>query len=594
MALDGFVVAALTNELKYQLCDGRIDKIYQPETDEIVLTVRNGGKNHKLLLSANSNFPKIHFTNTTKENPTTPPNFCMVLRKHLLGGKIIDIVQPKFERIIKIVIESLDELNVLKSKELTIEIMGKHSNIILVDLESKKIIDSIKRIPFDISRYRQVLPGLEYSMPPTQDKINPLDIINRNDFFSVIKSKDQRDTVLKAIYTSFTGISPLISREICYRGLIDENLILANLDEEKINMLFSSFMELVNKIKSNIFNPSIYYDENKGKYIDFSSINISHLNYYNEKNLESANEMVETFYLQRDNKERIGQRTNDLRKSISIKLDRLYNKLSNLNKDLKNAHEAKKYKLYGDLITANIYQIEKGQEEVELINYYDENYSTIVISLDKRLTPSQNAQKYFKLYNKSKTALSEVNNQIEKANEEIEYLEQILISINQCTQLSDIEEIRAELEETGFIKRKKVKKGMSTTKSKKYSFLKYVSSEGLEIFVGKNNKQNDEITFKVSSKNDLWFHVKDMPGSHVILKHNDSASIDQSILEAATLAAYYSKGKGSTKIAVDFTERKNVKKQSGAKPGMVIYDNYSTVIVDGDEKSISNIQTLSS
>jgi len=226
MALDGFVVASLTHELKSQLYNGRIDKIYQPEADEIILTIRSGGKNHKILLSANSNYPKIHFTNSIKENPTTPPNFCMVLRKHLLGGKIVDIVQPQFERMIKLVIESLDELNVLKSKELIIEIMGKHSNIILVDLESNKVIDSIKRIPFDVSRYRQVLPGLQYAMPPSQNKMNPLDITSKDPFISIIKNMDQRTTIHKAIYTSFTGVSPLISREICDMSSIDENMIL--------------------------------------------------------------------------------------------------------------------------------------------------------------------------------------------------------------------------------------------------------------------------------------------------------------------------------------------------------------------------------
>ncbi|MBU5677350.1 NFACT family protein [Alkaliphilus sp. MSJ-5] len=589
MALDGFVVAALTHELRSKLCNGRIDKIYQPETDEIILTARSGGKNHKILLSTNSNYPKVHFTNSSKENPATPPNFCMVLRKHLLGGRIIDILQPEFERMIKLVIESHDELNILKSKELIIEMMGKHSNIILVDSETNKIIDSIKRIPFDVSRYRQVLPGLEYAMPPSQDKVNPLKIVTKDEFNSIIKSKDQRTSLYKAVYSSFTGVSPLISMEICYRSSIDENIILSNLDEEMINIIYNSFVDIINMIKTNNFNPSIYYDDTTGKYVDFSSINITHLHYYEEQSLESSSEMLENFYLQRDSKERMKQRTHDLRKSVSIKLDRLYNKLSNLNKDLKKAHEAEKYKLYGDLITANIYQVVKGQEEAELTNYYDTDYSTVIISLDKRLTPAQNAQRYFKLYAKAKTALSQVNHQIEKTKEEVNYLEQILISIDQCTHISDIEEIRTELEETGFIKRRINKKGMSSNQNKKSNYLKYMSSEGFEILVGKNNKQNDEITFKVSSKDDLWFHVKDMPGSHVILKQNDKTPGNSSILQAATLAAYYSKGKNSTKVAVDYTERRNVKKQSGAKPGMVIYDNYSTVLVDSDDKSIANI-----
>ncbi len=583
MALDGCVIVALTHELKSQLHTGRIDKIYQPEIDEIIFTIRNNRKNYKILLSASSNCPRIHFTKSDKKNPMDPPNFCMVLRKHLLGGRIIDIIQPKFERMIKLVIESFDELNILRTKELIIEMMGRHSNIILVDCENNKIIDSIKRIPSYISRYRQVLPGIEYAMPPSQNKVNPLEINTKDNFISVIQDKDKRTSIYKAIYTSFTGISPLLSREICYRSSIDENIILSNLDKQMINSIYRNFMNIINKIKANDFAPVIYYDNATEKYIDFSSIDISYLNYYEKQLFESTSDMVESFYFKRDSKERMKQRTNDLHKNIHAKLDKAYNKLSNLNEDLKKGYNAEKYKLYGNLITANIYQMEKNQDKVELINYYNENYDVITIPLDKKLTPSQNAQKYFKMYNKAKTTIYEVNNQIKKTKREIDYLEQIIINIEQSTHMSDIEEIRAELEEIGILKRKVTKKGVSP--SKKSNYLRYISSDGFEILVGKNNKQNDDITFKISSKEDLWFHVKDMPGSHVILKLKNKTPSDLSISEAATLAAYHSKAKNSTKVAVDYTRRKNVKRQRGAKPGMVIYDNYSTILVDSDEKS---------
>ncbi len=589
MALDGTVVAALTYELKSQLSNGRIDKIYQPENDELIFTIRNGGKNHKVLLSANNNYPKIHFTKSNKKNPMTPPNFCMILRKHLLGGRIVNIIQPQFERMVKLVIESFDELNVLRSKELIIEIMGKHSNIILLDCENNKVIDSIKRIPFSISRKRQILPGIEYTMPPSQDKINPLEITSQDKFISIIENKDKRTSLYKAIYTSFTGISPLISREICYNSSIDSNIILSSLDEKIMNTLYQAFVNIINNVKTNDFNPTIYYDPASEKYIDFSSININHLDYYEKQIFESSSEMLESFYIKRDTKERMKQRNNDLTKSITTKLDRMYNKLNNLNKDLKKAYNADKYKLYGDLITANIYQIEKGIDEIQLVNYYDEDYKLVTIPLDTRLSPAQNAQKYFKRYNKAKTTVYEVNNQIQKTNEEINYLEQIIVNIEQSTHMSDIEEIRTELEETGYLKRKSTKKSSKTDKSQKSNYLKYLSSEGLEILVGKNNKQNNDITFKVSSKEDLWFHVKDFPGSHVILRLEDAEPDDLSILEAAGLAAYYSKAKNSTKVAVDYTKRKNVRKQRGAKPGMVIYDNHSTVLVDSYEKSVSSI-----
>ncbi|MCK9267405.1 MAG: NFACT family protein [Alkaliphilus sp.] len=583
MALDGCVIAALTHELKFRLCFGRIDKIYQPETDEIVFTIRNKGNNYRVLLSANSNYPKIHFTKFNKENPMSPPNFCMILRKHLLGGRIIDIVQPQFERMVKLIIESSDELNILKTKELIIEMMGKHSNIILINYEDNKIIDSIKRIPYSISRYRQVLPGIKYTMPPSQNKINPLDIDTGDVFTSVIKSKDKRTPIYKALYMSFTGISPLLSREICYRSSVDENAILSNLDSQTMDSIYKNFTDIIDKIKTNNFIPIIYYDSTIEKYIDFSSIEISHLNYYEKHLFESTNDMLEDFYLKRDSKERIKQRTGDLRKNIRIKLDRMYNKLNNLDRDLKKGYEAKKYKLYGNLITANIYQIGKDQDEIELVNFYDDDHNVVNISLDKRLTPARNAQKYFKMYNKAKTAIYEINKQIKKTKVEINYLEQIIINIEQCTHMSDIEEIRAELEEIGILKRKITKKGIDS--NRKSNYLKYISSEGFEIFVGKNNKQNNDITFKISSGEDLWFHVKDMPGSHVVLRRKDKTPGDFSILEAATLAAYHSKAKNSTKVAVDYTQRKNVKKRRGAKPGMVIYDNYSTVLVDSDERS---------
>ncbi|MDI9475823.1 MAG: NFACT RNA binding domain-containing protein [Natronincolaceae bacterium] len=584
MALDGFVIAALTHELKSRLCAGRIDKIHQPEADEIVVVIRNNGKNYKVLLSANSNYPKIHFTKLDKKNPINPPNFCMVLRKHLLGGRVVDIRQPQFERIIELVIEFLDELNILKTKKLLIEMMGRHSNIILVDCEDNKIIDSIKRIPSSVSRYRQVLPGLEYVMPPSQNKINPLEIDTKNDFISAIQNKDKRTSIYKAIYTSFTGISPLLSRETCYRSSIDENTILFNLDNQAMNDIYGNFMCIIDKIKTNSFTPTIYYDNITEKYIDFSSISISHLDYYEKLLFESTNDMLESFYLKRDSKERIKQRTNDLRKNIRTKLDRMYNKLNNLNEDLKKGHNAEKYRLYGNLITANIYQIEKNQDTARLVNYYDKDHNTITIPLKKELTPAQNAQKYFKMYNKAKTAISEISNQIKKTRRDIDYLEQIMINIEQCTHMSDIEEIRTELEENKILKRKITKKGAKLDKRSNY--LKYISSEGFEIFVGKNNKQNNDITFKMASKEDLWFHIKDMPGSHVVLRQGNKTPGDLSILEAAALAAYYSKARNSTKVAVDYTQRKNVKKQHGAKPGMVIYDNYSTVLVDSDERSV--------
>lgn len=589
MPLDGFVVAALADEFSSLLNYNRIEKIYQPEVDEIIIHIRSQGRNTKLLLSANSNYPRVHFTTANKENPSTPPNFCMLLRKYLQGGKIVDIVQPDFERVIKFRIESLDELNLVKSRELIIEMMGRHSNIILIDCENNIILDSIKRISFDISRYRQILPGLKYTMPPSKDKYNPLDCTTLEIFESCLQQASQLN-IEKALYNIFTGVSPLVAREICYISQLRENPLVNSLSTLELNNLFTALSTLMEKVVKNQYSPTVYIDAHNDKYIDFTVIPLQQFSDLNKSSSISASDMLETFYTNRDQKERIKQKSYDLRKSISTKLDRLYNKMQNLHQDMKRASKADSYKIKGELLTANLYQIKKGDEVVELINYYDENQGSIIVELDKRLTPSQNAQSYYKKYNKAKTALLEIAKQLEKTKKEIDYLEQIILNIDQSTYLSDLEEIHIELMETGYLRKRVGKKNVATFK--KTGYLKYKSSDGLEILVGKNNKQNDEITLKIADKEDLWFHVKDMPGSHVVLKSSEGNYTDASILEAASIAAYYSKGKNATKVAVDYTIKKNVRKPKGAKPGMVIYDHYSTVLVDGNEKAIMHIQQV--
>ncbi|SNR90999.1 Predicted component of the ribosome quality control (RQC) complex, YloA/Tae2 family, contains fibronectin-binding (FbpA) and DUF814 domains [Anaerovirgula multivorans] len=589
MPLDGFVVAALTHELSSLLSYNRIEKIYQPEVDEIIINLRSQGKNTKLLLSANSNYPRVHFTTANKENPSTPPNFCMLLRKYLQGGKIVDIVQPEFERMIKFKIESLDELNLVKSRELIIEMMGRHSNIILIDCENDIVIDSIKRIPFDVSRFRQILPGLKYTMPPSKDKHNPLDCTTPEIFRTYLSEASQL-TIEKALYHVFTGVSPLIAREICYIAKLQEAMLVSNLSPFELESLFTAFASMLKMVLTNHYTPTIYIDTYNDKYIDFSVVPLQKLSDFKENASLSVSSMLETFYANRDQKERLKQKSYDLRKSISTRLDRLYNKMQNLHQDFKKATKANTYKIKGELLTANLYQITKGDEVIELTNYYDENQGSMIIELDKRLTPSQNAQSYYKKYNKAKTALLEIDKQLEKTKGEIDYLEQILLNIDQSTYLSDLEEIHNELMETGYLRKRIGKK--SIVSFKKSGYLKYRSSDGLEVLVGKNNKQNDEITLKIADKEDLWFHVKDMPGSHVILRVAGNNYTDTSILEAATLAAYYSKGKSATKVSVDYTIRKNVRKPKGAKPGMVIYDHYSTILVDGNEKAISHMRQI--
>jgi len=588
MALDGLVVASIVEEFQRLLPNNKIDKVYQPEVDELLLQIRGQGNGYRLLLSSDSSYPRAHFVSYNKENPVAPPTFCMLLRKHIQGGRIISVHQPENERIIIFTIEAYDELNVLKSKELIIEIMGKHSNIILTDALTGKIIDSIKRVSIDVSRYRQVLPGLTYQVPPSGDKNNPL-IVNSFEEFSNIMLKDRTLTVLKGLYTSFTGISPLIARELCFICDIEENTPLLGLEESRLHDLFTSFKDLMISIRNKEFKPSIYIDDTTDKYIDFSIIKLQHLSCYREEGINTTSEMLEVYYRNRDLRERIKQKSQDLRKNLNVKLDRLYKKLENLKRDIEKAKKAEEYKNKGDLITANLHLFKDREDEITVVNYYDSDMPEIKIVLDRKLSPSQNAQMYYKRYNKYKTAVIEVQLQMEITKNEIAYIEEILMSIEHSTHLSDLEEIQRELVEAKLFRGKgvKMKNGKKQKEQiKKSRYLKYLSSDGYEIYVGKNNRQNDEITFKLAAKNDIWLHVKDIPGSHTILRVKDEGYSKEALLEAATLAAYYSKGRESTKVAVDFTPRKNVKKPSGAKAGMVIYDSYETVYVDGSLKDL--------
>ncbi|MBN4051044.1 MAG: hypothetical protein COA82_04445 [Alkaliphilus sp.] len=583
MPLDGFVISAIKDELADKIMNAKIEKIHQPESDEIIIQLRNNREGYKLLLSSNSSFPRIHLTKIKKENPLTAPTFCMLLRKHLQSGRIVDIIQPDFERIIKLKIQSYDELNDLTTKYLIIELMGKHSNIILVNEEDNRVLDSIKRITPDLSRVRQVLPGIDYKSPPSQNKANPLDSVSLNAFKEILANKSSAP-LYKALYMSFTGISPLLAREVCSRSNIDSETPVFALSLDNMTNLFNSFLLITKIVKGKNYSPSIYVNNKLNKFVDFSFTSIEHMKYYDEIKISSVSEMLEFYYKERDLRERIKQKSGDFKKNISTKLDRLHQKIYNLNKDLDKAEKAEKYKIKGDLLTANLHLIKERATVISVVNYYDPEQALIDIQLSPRLSPSKNAQKYYKQYNKFKTAKIEVKKQVEKTYGEIEYLDQILISVESSVDSHDLDEIRQELIETGYLKKKFSKKKIKI--QKKSNYLKYLSSDGYEILVGKNNIQNDKITFKIATKLDLWFHIKNMPGSHVVLRIGDGSYSDQTLIEAASLAAYFSKAKNATKVSVDYTKRKNVKKQSGAKPGMVIYETYNTILVDGYMPSV--------
>lgn len=591
MSLDGIVLRSITHELNTTLSGGRVDKIHQPESDELLIQIRNNGTNYKLLLSASSNNPRIHLTGFSKKNPQSPPTFCMLLRKHIQNGKILEITQPSLERVVKLKIESLDELGDLTQKELIIEIMGKHSNIILVKSDSRKIIDSIKRVPISLSSLRQILPGLEYMSPPAQHKLDPLES-DVESVLDVLKSSDSNLSTHKALYTQFLGLSPLLAREICFRSGVDSERLLSLLDYNEKKNVAKGFMAFYDDIRDNIFFPNIVKDRDNLDVLYFSAVKLTQYGDYPVDSFDSISEVLEFFFLSRDNRDRIKQKSSDLRKSVSLKLERILNKVEKQRLELLESEKRDIYKIKGDLLTANMHLVKKGDKSVTVQNYYSETLEDMEIALSIRLTPSENAQKYYKKYNKLKTAHALILDQIARAEEEIDYLQNILYSIDHCTEVQEIDEIKEELVSEGYSKKSALKnKKSNSAPSKPYEF---ISSDGYTIYVGKNNKQNDQLTMKSAAKDDLWFHTKDIPGSHVIVKTNGDDVPQSTVLEAALLAAFYSKASQSSNVPVDYALRKNVKKPNGAKPGMVIYENNSTAYVTPDKVTVSKIEKAES
>lgn len=583
MAFDGITVSAIKAEIEDKILGGRIDKVYQPEKDEIILGIRSMGQAYKLLLTSNASNPKFHFTQTNPSNPMTPPLFCMVMRKHLQSSKIIKIEQPDFDRILNIYVESLNELGDYSVKKLVLEIMGRHSNIILTD-ENNTILDCIKHIGHDTSSVREVLPGREYTLPPSQGKINTLELDN-NDFNEVLENNPSFE-IQSVIYKNYTGISPIAASEICYRANVNGSTPVEALTDIQKEIVFNKFAELVEDIKANRFYPESITNE-KGKTIDFSPIEMTQFNGLEIKKYTSISELIESFYANRDFAYRIGQKTQDLRKLITQNIERCIRKKDIQMQTLRSIKNRDELRLKGELLTANIYSIKKGMTTVELPNYYSENQELVAIELDSNKTPSENAQKYYKAYNKAKRTFEALKDQIKSNDEELAYLESVLTSVNNCTDEQDVKEIRRELREEGYVKKVKNQKD----KSKKHSVpLHFISQDGFDIYVGKNNIQNDELTLKFARPRDIWMHTKNIPGSHVIIVANGQTIPDTTLNEGAMLSAFYSKAKNSSKVPVDYTEKKNVKKPNGSKPGFVIYETNKTAYITTSEEEIKKIR----
>ena len=583
MPLDGIVLSNIAYEIENHALNGRIDKIHQPEPDEIILAVRGFGESRKLLFSANPSNPKVCFTESSKENPQTAPLFCMVLRKYLAGGKITAVNQPGFERILELHVESANEMGDTSVKRLIIEIMGKHSNIILVN-EAGIIIDSVKRVSLDKSSVRQVLPGREYEYPPTQDKLDPTKI-TKESFLAALKAKGSIKAQ-EAVYKTYSGISPLAASEICVRSGINPSDFLDIIDQAALEKLYENFANVFELTTAKKYSPFLYFEEN-AKLKDFSSIELTMLEGFKSKPYESISALLGDFYRQKDAYYSTNQKTSDLKKIVVNHIERVARKKEILAAAIEEASTRDELRHKGELITANIYSIKQGQTTARLIDFYDESAAEIEIALDSALTPAENAQSYFKKYNKQKRTYEAALIQIKTAEEDLYYLESILNSLEMNLSADDIEEIRQELKEQGYIK-----KASSSAKKKmlkKSKPMHFKSSDGFEIFVGKNNKQNDELTMEFAEPTDMWLHTKIIPGSHVIIKTEGRTPPDKTIEEAANLAVHFSKGRDSGMVGVDYTLRKYIKKPNGAKLGMVVYTTYNTAYITPSQEILESL-----
>lgn len=580
MALDGIVISNIVFELNNLLVGGRIDKTYQPENDEIILSIRNNKTSYKLLLSALPSLPRIHITEVPKKNPLNPPNFCMLLRKYITGGRVIKVTQPNFERIVVIAIEHLNELGDVCTKNLIIEIMGRHSNIILCDDENK-ILDSVKHVSSHVSSVREVLPGRTYIYPPSKDKVNPLEICSLETFNDIIRKNNS--TIHKAIYFSFNGISPIISEEICYQSNINSSTAVELLTGEELSTIYSTFTNLIRKIQKNHYEPNIIIDEDE-LYKDFSSIRLESYKQFESLELDSISETLDAFYESKSKSSRINQKASDVKKIVQTNLERCYKKLDLQLKQIKDTENRDKFKVYGELINANMYHINEGDKKLATMNYYTNE--EITIKLDPTLTPSENAQKYYNKYNKLKRTFSALTEQVIDTKAEINHLESIQNALRFTDSEEDLLLIRKELMESGYLKFKRNKNKKQLQKSKPFH---YVSSDGFDIYVGKNNYQNDDITMNAESL-DWWFHTKEVPGSHVIVKTRGKELTDKTFEEAGALAAFYSKASESSKVAVDYTLKKHIKKPNGSAPGFVIYHTNYSLYVTPSDKEVTKIE----
>lgn len=575
MPLDAICLQGVVGELAPQLTGSRIEKIQQPARDQIILLLRGS---HRLFLNAGANQPRIHLTEQLRDNPSQPPMFCMLLRKHLSGGIIESVRQEPLERVVTLTVLASDEMGERSRFTLVWEGMPRRANLILCDRDGR-IIDCLRRVDLEAEQDRQVLPGLFYRLPTRQDKRSPLSVTEEE--FAALLGRAAPDAPLDAwLLDTFTAISPLVARELTVRACGSTDA-----PASQGNALWDVFSRWQRDVNENTFTPTLI--KRNGSLADFTYGPVTQYGTYAETEIyDSFSHLLDDFYEKREQAERVKQKGRDLLKTATTARDRVRRKLAAQEKELATCLDRDHLRICGELITANLYRMERGQSRLTAQNYYDENCADVDIPLDVRLSPQENAARYFKQYAKAKTAEKYLTAQLQRGREELQYLESVLQELAQAESEQDFNDIRTELTDGGYLRGRGKKQPGFQRASKPREFR---SSAGLRILVGRNNRQNDRLTTKDADKRDIWLHTQKIHGSHVILCTGGAEPDEQSLMEAASLAAYFSQAQGSTKVPVDYTPVKFVKKPAGAKPGMVVYTTYQTMLADPDEELVKRL-----
>lgn len=585
MPFDAVSLLATVREIDARVVGGRIDKIYQPERDEVVLSVRLARGGVKLLISVGAGTPRMHFIDTGRENPSAPPMFCMLLRKHLQGAKIVSVISPDLERMAIIECDTTDEMGVPSKKYLMIELMGKYSNLVLCDAEHR-ILDAIRRVEGDDTGKRRILPGLFYEMPTPQDKVSLLSISEAG-LAAAIQGVSEDTALDRWLLNHCKGLSPLLCRELACRACGETGKPVGQLTNSERDSLLAVLRDFTQMMVENRMRPCLLLHAEDGSVFDFTVMPVQQYgDLVQTKIRNSFSELLSEFYEKKSNIERIRRHAQNMTHTVTNARDRLRRKLSAQKKELSQSQEREKYKRRGDLITANLYQLKQGMRKATVIDYFDPACPEVDLTLDIRLSPQQNAQKQFKLYTKAKTAEEKLTEQIAHGENELEYLESVLESIHEAENLTDLAQIREELVRTGYLSSRQDKKKRRNAKPVQGKPFQYRTTDGFAVFAGKNNTQNDLLTLKTAFKSDIWFHTQKIHGSHVILVCDGREPTEQAMTEAAEIAAWHSQARHSAQVPVDYSQVRNIKKPNGAKPGMVIYYVYQTAFVTPDEKRI--------